>query len=1141
MKPLDPRLLRHASAARRFVGLTAAVAVATAVLVLVQAELLARGIDGAFLGGAGLAELAPLLLGVLVVVAGRAALTWAGEVAAHRASTDVIRQLRARLVEHTLRLGPRHRDLPPTGELATLATRGLDGLEGYFSRYLPTLLVAAVVPVVVAARVVAADWVSGLVVALTVPLIPIFMILIGLHTERSTRRQWRTLAVLGHHFLDLVAGLDVLVAFGRARRQSDRLHTLAEDYRRATLRTLRVAFLSALALELLATLSVALVAVAIGLRLVEGQLDLVTALVVLILVPEVYLPLRAVGARFHDSAEGLAAAAEVFAVLETPASATGGRAPAPDPSRVPIRLHGIGVDGRGGPVLDGLDLTIEPGTLVGIRGRSGAGKSTLLDLLLGLRTPDTGRITVGSTDLADIDRAAWLRRVAWLPQRPLLVAGSIAENIRLGDPGAGRSRIRAAADAAAFDGPLEAVVGELGRGLSTGQVRRVALARAVLADRGLLLLDEPTEGVDADTAAAIVAALPGVTAGRTCVIVSHRPEVLAACDRVVDIPACGPAPIPSPAAVRSAPPPARPGPEALASAPPDPATPPVPAAPAGALAWTLAAARPQRGRLALAVLLGSAALGCGVALTATSAWLISTAALHPPVLTLLVAIVAVRAFGLGKGVLRYAERLVAHDAALRAASGLRVRIWEALVRLGPATTSRLRRGELLSRLVGDVDAQQDVLVRVALPAAAAGVVGAALSVGIGVLLPVAGAVVAVGLLVAGVGAPALAAWAAHRTERDTAAARGDVLARTVELCDAAPDLIAFGAAARYRAALAIADDHLGALLRRAARARGLGGGLGVLAIGATSVAATAVGIVAVRAGVLPGPALAVLALTPLAAAELVAGLPDAAVRLLTALPAARRLAELEAGSPAVSDPVHPAGRAPRTSLTADDLAVRWPGADHDAVTGLDLDLDRRVALTGPSGSGKSTVVAALLRTLEHRTGTLRADGVDVHELSGDELRRGLAWCGPHAHLFDSTLRENLRVSAPHATDADLTTALRRARLEAWLDTLPDGLDTPVGEHGGTVSGGERQRIGIARALLAGRPIMLFDEPTAHLDATTADELAGELMAATAGRTALIVTHRPEQTPGLPQVRLPDRQRRPVPVAAGGAPNEDEWP
>ncbi|MDT7709558.1 MAG: ATP-binding cassette, subfamily bacterial CydCD, partial [Pseudonocardiales bacterium] len=535
MRPLDPRLLRHASAARRFVVVAAGVAVVTAGLVIVQAQLLARSIARAFLGGAGLAELAPVLLALVAIMAGRGVLAWAGEVAAHRASADVIRQLRARLVAHALRLGPRHRDLPPTTEVATLATRGLDGLEGYFSRYLPALLVAAVVPAVVAARILVGDPLSGLIVGLTVPLIPIFMILVGMHTERSTQRQWRALAVLGHHFLDLVAGLDVLVAFGRGRHQSSRLRNLATEYRRATMRTLRVAFLSALVLELLATLSVALIAVSVGLRLVEGRLDLLTALVVLILAPEVYLPLRAVGARFHDSAEGLAAASEVFAVLETPAPAATGRVPAPNPALVPVRLERVVVEGRGGRVLDELDLTLEPGRILGVQGPSGGGKSTLIDLLLDLRTPDSGRITVGGVDLADVDRDAWLRRVAWVPQRPVLLAGTVAENIRLGHPFAPTDLVEAAAALAALDVPLDTPVGEDGVGLSTGQQRRVALARALLADRPLLLLDEPTEGVDADTESAITAGLPLIAAGRTVVLVSHRPDVLAACDRVLTL------------------------------------------------------------------------------------------------------------------------------------------------------------------------------------------------------------------------------------------------------------------------------------------------------------------------------------------------------------------------------------------------------------------------------------------------------------------------------------------------------------------------------------------------------------------------------------------------------------------------------
>ncbi len=1115
MKPLEPRLLRHASAARRFVLLAAAVAVVTAGLVLVQAQLLAGGITRAFLGGAGLAELTPVLAALLAVVAGRAVLAWAGEVAAHRASADVIRQLRARLVTHVLRLGPRHRDLPPTAEIATLATRGLDGLEGYFSRYLPTLLVAAVVPAVVAARILFGDLLSGLIVGLTVPLIPIFMILVGMHTERSTQRQWRALAVLGHHFLDLVAGLDVLVAFGRGRQQSSRLRDLAERYRQATMRTLRVAFLSALVLELLATLSVALIAVSVGLRLVEGRLDLLTGLVVLILAPEVYLPLRAVGARFHDSAEGLAAAAEVFAVLETPEADGGHRVPAPNPALVPVRLEEVVVEGRGGRVLDHLDLIVEPGRILGVQGPSGGGKSTLVDLLLALRTPDAGRVTVGGVDLADVDRDAWLHRVAWVPQQPVLLAGTVSDNIRLGHPFAPADLVESAAALAALDVPLDTPVGEGGAGLSTGQQRRVALARAVLAGRPLLLLDEPTEGVDTGTEDAIVAALPRIAAGRTVVVVSHRPEVLATCDRVVTIGTAT-----SQVSRRAAPTPSTPDVPAHARRATTPG--PAPATgPTGALRWSLASAREQRGRLALAVLLGTAALGCGVALTATSAWLISAAALEPPVLTLMVAIVAVRAFGLGKGVLRYAERLVSHDAALRAGAGMRARIWDELVRIGPAGTARLRRGELLSRLVGDVDAQQDLLIRVVVPVASAAVVGLLTAAGLWLVLPAAGVVTLAGLLAAAVVAPAATLWAAHRTERRTAAARGDVLARTVEILDAAPDLIVFGAAARYHDRLATADRSLAALLRRAATARGLGSGIGVLAVGTTSVVAVAVGIAALRAGALPGPALAVLALTPLALADVLVGLPDAAVRLLTAVPAAQRLADLGSVPATVADPARPAGVAPPAGFTADGLAVRWPGADRDAVRDVDLVLDAgtRLAVTGPSGSGKSSLVAALLRLLEPSAGTVRADGHDVRDLTGDEVRSGIAWCGAHTHLFDSTLRANLRLASPDADDAALVAALDRAQLGSWLDSLPDGLDTAVGEHGGPVSGGERQRLGIARALLADRPVLVLDEPTAHLDPATSDALAGELLAVTEGRTALIVTHRPHQTPGLPALRL----------------------
>ncbi|GAA4880860.1 thiol reductant ABC exporter subunit CydD [Actinomycetospora straminea] len=1135
MKPLDPRLLRHVRPARTFVLLTAAAGVATAGLVVAQADLLSRVVARAFLDGAPLAALTTLLAGLVVVVAGRALLAWGTEAAAVRASARVIGQLRADLVDQVLRLGPRDPRLPPTGELGTLATRGIDALDGYLRRYLPTLLLATTVPLLVGVRLLTADWLAAVIVAVTVPLIPLFMVLVGLRTRDDTARRWRALAVLGHHFLDLVAGLDVLVAFGRAGAQAGRLRAVAAEYRRATMRTLRVAFLSALVLEVLATLSVALVAVSVGLRLAEGRLDLATGLLVIMLAPEIYLPLRAVGARFHDSAEGLAAADEVFAVLDTAAPAgPGARRPAPDPSRVPVRLDRVGVDGRGGPVLDDLSLTVAPGEVVGLRGPSGAGKSTLLDLVTGLRRPDRGRVLVGGVPLDELDPAAWRARVAWVPQRPVLVAGTVADNVRLGAPDAPDAAVARAVRVARVDLPLDTPVGERGAGLSTGQQRRVALARALLADRPLVLLDEPTEGVDAQTEAALLASLPHALAGGSAIVVSHRPDVLAACDRVVDLPAR--------TAVATAVPPAPAAPPAPRTAT-APAPVPAPdgtedASPAegragGALRWFAAAARPRAGRLAVAVVLGAGALGSAVALTATSAWLISAAALQPPLLTLMVAIVAVRTFGLAKGVLRYLERLASHDAALRLGADLRVRVWRALVRRGPAATARQRRGDLLSRLTGDVDAQQDVLVRAVVPAASALLVGAALVGLFTVLLPEAGLALALGLLLAGVVAPLLGVLAGRRAARTTATARAAVATGTLELLDGAADLLVLGAAERRRRRLADHDAELARRLVAQAGGAGVGAGLGVLGLGLATVAATVLGVLALSDGRLAPTALAVLALTPLAAAELFAGLPDAAARLAEAVPATRRLAGLEAAPAPVTDPARPAPVPADPLVAAEALAVRWPDATREAVSGVSFALPpgERMVLAGPSGAGKSTVLAAVLRTLAAARGAVTLDGRDTATMGAEDVRAHIAWCGPAAHLFDSTLRENLRLARPTATDEEILDALRRARLGGWSASLPEGLDTPLGEHGGPVSGGERQRLAVARVLLADRPVLALDEPTAHLDAPTATALAGEITELSRGRTAIVVSHRPAEFAGLPVVTVGTARVRRHPAGA----------
>ena len=546
MKPLDPRLLTHARTTRVFLLSSVALGTATAGLIIAQATLLADMLTRAFLGSASLADLRTPLLLLLSVVLARTLIAWLQEVAAHRSSAAVKSQLRGRLLTRALGLGPRWLSGERSGELATLATRGIDALDDYFSRYLPQLVLAVIVPAAVGFRILLGDWPSAVTIAATVPLIPIFAILVGLTTQRKMDRQWRTLSVLAAHFLDVVAGLPTLKIFGRARAQADKIREVTDRHRRATMSTLRIAFLSALVLELLSTLSVALVAVSIGLRLVEGGLGLETALLVLILAPEAYLPLRQVGAQYHASVEGLTAAERIFEVLETPLPDAGTRSDLPDLAHATLRLDGVTVAYDRGPALSDFSLTVHPGETVALVGPSGAGKSTVLSVLLGFVRPDSGRVLVDWDDLAGFSPDAWRARIAWVPQRPYLFAGTVAENILLGCPSASAESVRAAAEAAnalefikalpaGFDTPL----GDRGAGLSGGQRQRIALARAFLRDAPLLLLDEPTSNLDVESEAAVIDAVERLKDGRTVILVAHRPALMALADRVITVEPAG--------------------------------------------------------------------------------------------------------------------------------------------------------------------------------------------------------------------------------------------------------------------------------------------------------------------------------------------------------------------------------------------------------------------------------------------------------------------------------------------------------------------------------------------------------------------------------------------------------------------------
>jgi thiol reductant ABC exporter CydC subunit len=511
--------------------------------------------------------------------------------------------------------------------------------------------------------------------------------------------------------------------------------------------------------------------------------------------------------------------------------------------------------------------------------------------------------------------------------------------------------------------------------------------------------------------------------------------------------------------------------------------------------------------------LGLLAAGSGVGLIACAAWLISAAALQPHLVTLGAAIVGVRAFAIGKATLRYLERLVSHDTAFRMLARVRTRFIAALEPLAPGILPVFRRGDLLGRMAADVDALQDLPLRVLQPAAVAIGVGA-LSVGIvAVLLPASAAALLAALLVAAVTVPAVTSWANRRAEAMQAEARAELTASVVTLLRCRPELVAYGAAPQHFDRFDAHDITLTRIARRAAIATGFGAGIWALCAGGAVWTALALGAPAVRDGTLGGVALAVIVLVPLAAFEVVQVLPAVTLAHTRAHRSGARVLELLATPAPVAEPAEPRPLPNRPwPVTLRDAGARWPGADPaaaGAVTGIDLDLmpGRSVAVVGLSGAGKSTLAAMLLRFIELDCGRYRLGGIDAKRLSGDDVRRVVGLCGQDAHLFDTTLRENLRLARPGCDDLAMREALKRARLADWVERLPEGLDTHLGVGGVRASEGERRRIALARVLLADFPIIVFDEPTANLDPPTANALSRDLLTATADRASVLITHR----------------------------------
>lgn len=980
---IDRRLLQLARQSQLALTLTIGLGFAAGVLTALQAGLLSRVIAGGFLNRRGLGETAPALATLLLIMTARAALAWGSELSAHAIAWRVKVILRASFYRRLQDLGPAYMSGERSGELTNTALEGIEALDAYFSQYLPSLVIAALLPLTYLAIVFPLDLLSGFVLLLTAPLIPIFMILIGSLAQTLTQRRWQALSRMSAYFLDVLQGLTTLKVLGRSQAQAEVIRQASDRFRQITMSVLRVTFLSALVLEMVATLSTAVAAVQVGLRLLYGWLTFEQAFFVLLLAPEFYLPLRLLGARFHAGMSGVAAANRIFAVLEQPTTSAFDRREGiqPPASSAPpaIRLEGVSVSyAEGRAALKNVTLDISAGHKVALVGPSGAGKSTIASLLLRFIEPDKGQIFVNGQPLTQIHPELWREHIAWVSQTPYLFDDTALANIQLARPQASREQVIWAARLAEAHDFIEALpqgydtrIGEHGARLSGGQAQRIALARAFLRAAPLVILDEPTANLDLESEDLLQKSLERLLLNKTCLIIAHRLNTVINADQIIVLDqgeviaqgrhaelmehcqlyrnliraytdeiapeaevdelsgAVSLAEIPSLRLASLGE--SRPASSSLLPAPlawgdsltDEPLS-------ANLLLRLLRLLAPYWRWAALSVLMGAATTLSGVGLMSASAYIISAAALHPSIAELQTAIVGVRFFGISRGLFRYLERYLSHQTTFLLLARLRVWFYQALEPLAPARLARWRSGDLFARILGDIESLENFYVRVVAPPLSALVVGVAVWLFLHRFHPQIALVWLVCWILAALGIPLLARRLGRGPGRRVVELRAEMSIALVDGVQGMADLIAYGRGAGWADRVDQLSRSLALAQRQMALVSGLQNALSGLLANLSVWFTLIIALPAITAGELNGVYLAVLALAALTSFEALNPLPTAMQYLEGNLQAAKRLFEIVDAPAAVIDPPTPL-EAPRDfDLRVEGLSFQYPNEDLEA-------------------------------------------------------------------------------------------------------------------------------------------------------------------------------------------------------------------